>query len=345
MRMITDDEVSSMGIAGAPVSSWTSQQLEQRRVRYGDLVPCRNAFIDTRNPGSEDKENFTIVGPGVSENPEQHVHISEPHGFNIGAARQPPHCVNSQHSHATAEVFVVHSGEWTLNFGEHGELKLPAGPGAVASIPTNLFRGFTNVGSVEGFLWVALGQDDPGRVLWAPEVFDMASKFGLVLMADGSLIDTARGDAAPPHSDIMPRTSPQQVAALADPDPAQLGKCIIAAETMADQPRGLLPRGDGFDERLLIGPGAQIDWPHGFTLSRATFAETAEVPAYAHDQKEVWFVQSGDLACIAAGGEVQLSTGDTMSVPEHLPRAWKATAETIAFVVRGGDALPVIAQP
>jgi hypothetical protein len=34
-----------------------------------------------------------------------------------------------------------------------------------------------------------------------------------------------------------------------------------------------------------------------------------------------------------------------MSVPEHLPRAWKATAETIAFVVRGGDALPVIAQP
>jgi hypothetical protein len=65
----------------ASPNHWTLKQLEQRRVRYDELVPCRNAFIDTRNPGSEDKENFTIVGPGVSENPEQHVHISEPHGF------------------------------------------------------------------------------------------------------------------------------------------------------------------------------------------------------------------------------------------------------------------------
>jgi quercetin dioxygenase-like cupin family protein len=340
--MINDDKVGTKTSPEASAASWTLEQLEQRRVRYGDLVPCRNAFIDTRNPGSEDKENFTIVGPGVSENPEQHVHISEPHGFNIGAARQPPHCVNSQHSHETAEVFVVHSGEWTLNFGEHGELKLPAGPGAVASIPTNLFRGFSNVGDKEGFLWVALGQDDPGHVLWAPQVFDMASEFGLVLMADGSLIDTARGDAAPPQGDIMPRTSPAQVAALASPDPERLGQCIIAADDMASQPVGLLRGVVGVDERLLIGPGAQIDWPHGFTLSRVTFAPTAEVPAYAHDQKEVWFVHSGDLACVAAGGGIELSTGDTMSVPERLPRGWRASAQTIAFVVRGGDALPVV---
>mgnify|MGYP006923740189 CR=1 FL=1 len=73
-----------------------------RVVRYGDLEPCYDAFIDTRTPGSDKKENFTIIGPGVSENPNQHVHITEPHGFNIGAARQPPGCVNSQHSHDTA---------------------------------------------------------------------------------------------------------------------------------------------------------------------------------------------------------------------------------------------------
>jgi mannose-6-phosphate isomerase-like protein (cupin superfamily) len=340
--MIIDENAGTPTGLEATAASWTLQRLEQRRVRYGDLVPCRNAFIDTRNPGSEDKENFTIVGPGVSENPEQFVHISEPHGFNIGAARQPPNCINSQHSHETAEVFVVHSGDWTLNFGEHGELKLPAGPGAVASIPTNLFRGFSNVGAEEGFLWVALGQDDPGRVLWAPQVFDMASKFGLVLMADGSLVDTARGDAAPPQGDIMPRTSPTQVAALATPEPERLRKCIIAADDMARQPTGLLRDAAGVDERLLIGPGAQIDWPHGFTLSRVTFAASAEVPPYAHEQKEVWFVHSGDLACVAAGGEVELSAGDTMSVPERLPRGWRATAETIAFVVRGGDTLPVV---
>jgi mannose-6-phosphate isomerase-like protein (cupin superfamily) len=111
---------------------------------------------------------------------------------------------------------------------------------------------------------------------------------------------------------------------------------------MGSQPGGFLRAGAGIDERLLIGPGAQIDWPHGFTLSRVTFAAAAEVPAYTHDRKEVWFVHSGDLACVAAGGEVELATGDTMSVPERLPRGWRATVETIAFVVRSGDALPVV---
>jgi quercetin dioxygenase-like cupin family protein len=272
------------------------------------------------------------------------VHISEPHGFNIGAARQPPHCVNSQHSHDTAEVFVVHSGEWTLNFGEHGELKLPAGPGAVASIPTHLFRGFTNVGSQDGFLWVALGGDDPGRVLWAPQVFDMASKFGLVLMADGSLVDTERGDPAPADADKMPRTSPAQVAELARPDPEVLGRCIVGAEDMARQPSGLLTSDHGVDERLLIGPGAQIDRPHGFTLSRVTFAGGGDVAAHVIGGKEVWFVHDGAIECLADDGAIRLETGDTMSVPEGLARGWRAITDTTAFVVRGGDTLPVLEQ-
>ncbi|NJO67724.1 MAG: cupin, partial [Rhodospirillales bacterium] len=51
--------------------------IEARIVRYADLVPCRDAFIDTRSPGSDAKENFTIIGPGVAENPRQHVHINE----------------------------------------------------------------------------------------------------------------------------------------------------------------------------------------------------------------------------------------------------------------------------
>ena len=40
---------------------WTPALMEQRIVRYGDLRPCYNAFIDTRSPGSEAKENFTIM--------------------------------------------------------------------------------------------------------------------------------------------------------------------------------------------------------------------------------------------------------------------------------------------
>ena len=82
----------------------TQATFEQRIVRYGELKPCKTAFIDAHTPGSDQKENFTIIGGGVSESPDQHVHIRDQIGFNIGAAGQPPKCHNSLHSHRTAEV-------------------------------------------------------------------------------------------------------------------------------------------------------------------------------------------------------------------------------------------------
>jgi quercetin dioxygenase-like cupin family protein len=318
-----------------PTDVWSEAAMQARVVRYGDLVPCRNAFIDTRSPGSEAKENFTIIGPGVSENPEQHVHINEPHGFNIGAARQPPHCVNSQHSHQTAEVFVVHSGTWTFNFGEHGDdCRIAAGPGALASIPTNLFRGFSNVGDDVGFLWVALGGDDPGHVLWAPYVFDMARDYGLALLDDGRLIDTVKGEAVPADAQLMPRTSPAQVAALATPPEAALRRCIVMPDGFADQPAGPLT-GPGVDERLTIAPTAQINWPHGFTLSRAVFAAGAGTDQDAATAPEVLFVHEGTLEMVWADGRISLAAGDTFTVPQGVARRYASSTGAAMFIVRG----------
>ncbi|HIO60789.1 MAG TPA: cupin, partial [Deltaproteobacteria bacterium] len=60
--------------------------MKERIVRRSDMVPCKSAFIDAHTPGSHLKDNFSIIGPGVTENQEQVVNIREPHGFNIGAA-------------------------------------------------------------------------------------------------------------------------------------------------------------------------------------------------------------------------------------------------------------------
>ena len=38
----------------------TPNEIEKRIVRYGDLIPCKSAFIDAHTPGSDQKENFTI---------------------------------------------------------------------------------------------------------------------------------------------------------------------------------------------------------------------------------------------------------------------------------------------
>ena len=109
----------------------TAQEMEPRIVRYGDLQPCKTAFIDAHTPGSDRKENFTIIGGGVSESPDQHVHIRDTPGFNIGAAGQPPFCRNSLHFHTTAEVFFVLKGRWRYFW----DSPYPAGQGLIAPSP------------------------------------------------------------------------------------------------------------------------------------------------------------------------------------------------------------------
>lgn len=289
---------------------WSPQALEARVVRYADLRPCYNAFIDTRTPGSEAKENFTIIGPGVSENPDQYVHIAEPHGFNIGGARQPPGCINSQHSHDTAESFVAHTGTWRFDLGEHGDdAQVVLYPGDVISIPTKTFRGFTNIseGTEPGFLFGLLGQDDPGRVTWAPQVFDMAKDFGLILLEDGRLIDTAKGQTLPLGKRPMPPTSAAQVAALTRYTQSEAEALVVKA---ADAPM------------RIIGAGAPLGWDHGYTLDRLVNPDEVSMT----ERPEVLFVHSGDAVVTWESGTITLSAGDTMTVPVGLERRLSGSA-------------------
>lgn len=288
-------------------------------VRYADLRPCTNAFIDSRTPGSETKENFTIIGPGVSENPDQYVHIAEPHGFNIGGARQPPGCVNSQHSHDTAEVFVVHSGRWRFDLGEHGDdARVECGPGDTISLPTRTFRGFTNIGDDTGFLWAVLGGDDPGRVTWAPRVFELARDYGLVLLETGRLVDTAKGEAVPDNAVPMSPTTPEQVAALTR-------YTSLQAELLVARKR------PGGGETPVIAADGPLNRPHGFTLHRLDLDGSGEAATVVG--VEVIFVHRGSLAICWDGGQIDMSEGDTATVPHGLSRT--LAGQATAFIVRG----------
>ncbi len=323
-------------------SAETLSRLEQRIVRYRQLRPCFNAFIDTRTPGSDRKENFTIIGPGVAENPAQHVHIREPHGFNIGGARQPPGCTNSQHSHDTAEVFYVHSGYWRFDLGEHGDdAQVELQPGDLISLPTKMFRGFTNIGSETGFLWAVLGGDDPGRVLWAPKVFELAKAYGLVLLEDGSLVDTLAGETVPPNKRPMAATSRSQVDALQRLSAEDIAPCIARAGSAG--PCGVFSGEDGVTDTLLIG-GGRIAMPHGFTVSEVRLAPGAAIAPHALAVPDVWFIQSGEIRVTVDSETALLRPGDTFTCPQHAIRSFRqhGSNEAIAVAVRGGDEPPAI---
>ncbi|MBT8460819.1 MAG: cupin domain-containing protein, partial [Boseongicola sp.] len=188
-------------------------------VRYGELQPCKTAFIDAHTPGSDQKENFTIIGGGVSESPDQHVHIADPIGFNIGAAGQPPKCRNSLHSHRTAEVFFVAKGRWRFfwgRWGDAGEVTLEEGD--IFNIPTGIFRGFENIGTDYGMIMAVLGGDDAGGgVIWAPQVITDATDHGLVLSEKGKLYDTKKGQALPEGVKPMPLLTDEELATFPEP--------------------------------------------------------------------------------------------------------------------------------
>lgn len=322
-----------------------SALLAERLVRYRDLRPCTTAFIDTRTPGSIEKENFTIIGPGVAENPDQFVHIDIPHGFNVGGARQPPGCVNSQHSHETAEVFIVHAGQWAFYTGvdcEDGEITV--GPGDTISIPIHVFRGFRNVGDDVGYMFAVLGGDDPGMVTWAPYVFDQAREYGLILLEDGSLVDTARGETIPQGKRAMRPTSEDDVARLDRLTTDGLADCMARRRELLAEPGDdpepvhelpIIGSAGGADG---LGAG-RINWPHGFNLRLFTAPPGAKTPTHSRREEEVILMHKGRLNVQVADGSVELGPGDVLTIPIGMRRSFgNFGAEGVeAYIVRGGD--------
>ena len=292
----------------------TPAEMDRRIVRYGELVPCRSAFIDAHTPGSDRKENFTIIGAGVSENAEQHVHIRETPGFNIGAAGQPPKCRNSLHLHRTAEVFFVLTGRWRFfwgRWGTAGEVVLEEGD--VIDIPTGIFRGFENIGNDYGMLMAILGGDDAGGgVVWAPQVLEEARAHGLVLGENGRLYDTRKGDALPEEVGPMPPLDDEALAAVPEPDARDMVDNFVARYRDLMSMAGNAPC-------TVIGECGVIRDRPGFELELLTRGSVAN-RAYTTDRHEVLLVMRGHWRLSWEDGETVLSSGDTCAVPPGVPR-------------------------
>lgn len=322
--------------------------LENRLIRYADLKPCTSAFIDTRSPGSDQKENFTLIGPGVAENPAQHIHISIPHGFNIGGARQPAGCLNSKHSHLTEEVFVVQQGTWAFTSGvdaNDGRVILNAGD--IISIPMDVFRGFENVGEDLGYLHAVLGGDDPGRVLWAPAVFELAKEYGLVLLEDGSLVDTTLGEKIPEGKSAMPVTTAQQIAQHRVINSDAMGSIVQRTETFNWGKNNALAQFDGVEEVALVGPksleedlpAGKLDRLHGFVVRGLKLAHGAKVNDHIRYEEEVIFVHQGQVNIIVDGEQITLGKGDTFTTPIESTRRFEHQGSTdcILYITRRND--------
>lgn len=338
------------------------QEIARRTVRRTDWVPCKAAFIDCRTPGSDRKDNYSFIGPGVSQNVDQYVNLREPHGFQLGAAGMPHGTTNSLHLHFTAEVFVNFGGEYQLRWGADGRQgEYRSVDGDVVSVPSWIFRGFTNVGDDDGILLTVLGRDDTGGIIWGPSVLEEAAGHGLYLTDDNRLIDTVQGDRLP---DGVALVAPMAGAEIERLDRFSVEQFRARVTDTNDRVWlrepflcSRLP-GGGAELSLVIGYGLSEDRratprlhePHGFDLAWLRAVPGEGVSTHRHSESQVLTAKAGRWAVRvntgAAVETVQLGPLDALSVPAG---AWRSITLLDAdegtgdlLVVNGGDGRTVL---
>ena len=331
------------------------EEAARRLIKRTDYVSCSVAFIDCKTPGSHLKENYSIIGPGVTTSPDQVVNLREAHGFNIGAAAMPNGITNNLHIHFTAEVFLVFKGEYKFRWGPNGDDGEVVGQaGDILSLPTWIFRGFTNVGPDDGWLFTALGGDDTGGIIWHPSILDGAANYGLFLSKDNILIDTENGARKPAESDLITPMRAEDIAKLRHYAPDEMRQRIVTREELAWSAEALLDSclpGHASEMAPVIGYGMSQDRnqqpkitnPHGFSIEWLRLRPGQAVSRFRIGEKQVLISFAGSAAVTLndSGSEVEmrLDAWDTASIPAAAWRSIRNAGEIDAeiVVITAGD--------
>jgi quercetin dioxygenase-like cupin family protein len=325
----------------------SARELERRTIRRSNWVSCNAAFIDCRTPGSDRKENYAFIGSGVSQNADQFVNLTELHGYNVGAAGMPNGVTNNLHLHFTAEVFINFGGTFRLRWGVGGEQgEYVSHDGDVITVPTWIFRGFTNEGADDGILLTVLGQDVTGGIIWGPSVLEQAESYGLYLTADSRLIDTVAGDQVPTDVPLIKPMKQRYIDELTTYTVEEMRRRVIQPGDRVYSKRSFLctdlPGGNA-ELALGIGYGMSEDRrqvpnvhePHSFNLAWLRAVPGEGMLRHRHDQTQVLTVKSGvwDVTLNEEEDEqtVRLGVQDALSVPAG---SWR----TIKLAEAGDDA-------
>lgn len=330
-----------------------SMHIERRVIEPDDFVADTEAFVDVRIDRSQGKASYSFIGPGVSQNVDQVINITEPHGFNVGAATLPHGVINNPHLHFTAEVFICTRGAFRFSVGEHGGQDLDIGPGTVFSVPTWAFRSFENIGPDDGWIFAVLGGDDTGGIIWAPDILREAAETGLFLDHNDAVLDATAGD------DVSRAVAPVDRAYLDDHvvevSDAELAARCIRDEQLDWSPRALLSSVlPGHDARMapVIGHGITQDHrhrspitnPHGFSLEWLEVGADSTTGAHRHEHTQAVFLIEGswEIAMELEGAwqTTRPAVGSIISVPAGAWRSFtnSGTGPARAVVVCGSDA-------
>ena len=312
-----------------------------RLAKFDELIPSTIPFVEGKLKGHQDRKNYSIIGPGVSEDAKQNVKIAEAHGFNIGAVSAAPNNGSGLHSHTTAEVFLIHSGPWRFYWGTDGkEGEVILNRGDVASFPTNMFRGFQNVSNEEALMFVVLGENDPGVITWTPKILKEAKESGMVLMDDNSLIDTEKQKVPEGKKTIEPLED-KDLGKFDHYTSAEIEKYVIRYKDsnnyIDDEHYNSNSIINYLDTVEIHGKNFKPLIPHitGFSLSLLK-GNKAHIHAYSTDLSEAFHCLSGEWEITCNDEKIVIGPRDTFSAPKKSMRSVKQISkdEGSLFIIR-----------
>jgi len=284
------------------------EELNERHIPFSSLRYSTEAFIDYAIPECSPKFNYALVGPGVSQNASQPVSLREPHGFQVGGVSIPGGRVNPPHLHFSCEVFICAKGTWRIQWGFNPHARhVDIGERDIVSVPTWIYRGFTNIGEDDGFLFTALGRDHTGGILWGPATLEAAAAHGVYLTEDYRIVDTRRGDALQDGEKRLTPMAPEEIAALRDWTEAEMGRRVVRARDLQFGALSLtdtmLP-GGGAQLAPVVGLGMSEDRhavppvakSHGVSLEWLRIPAGARVSRHRLKDKQVMTVYCGQVA-------------------------------------------------
>ena len=291
--------------------------MTERIARFNELTPSTLPFVEGRIQGHKERKNYSIVGPGVAEDSQQSVKISKPHGYNLGAVSANPKNGSGLHSHTTAEVFLIYSGNWRFYWGADGKNEIILSQGDIISMPTNMFRGFENAGKEEGLIFVVLGNDDPGIITWVPNVLIKAKETGLALLDDNSLIDLKESEIPPNRKLLEPITNEM----LQKFDNYEINEIENFICRLKNQTNHEIDLKNGIKLIQIIGSNFSnknysylIDHNTGFNLSILK-AKKGLIEDLIFDKPTILFSQKGNWKVKIGKDEFNINSKDTFSLP------------------------------
>ncbi len=318
-----------------------SNTILSRLAKFNELIPSTVPFVEGKLKGHQDRKNYSIVGPGVSEDSKQNVKIVESHGFNIGAVSAAPMNGSGLHSHTTAEVFIIHSGSWCFYWGVNGEEgEVILNTGDVASFPTNMFRGFKNVSDEEALMFVVLGEDDPGVITWTPKLLKEANKSGMLLMEDSSLIDLTKQNV-PEGKFVTKPLEDKELQTFDHYTSDEIEKFVIRYKDnknyINDEHNNANIIINYLDLFEIRGKKIEPQIPHktGFGLALLK-GVSAHIYSYVSDSSEIYNCLNGEWEVTCDNEKAILGPHDSFSAPKNSSRSVKQISndEGSLFIVR-----------